>query len=75
MNWVKEANTMKTIDVGEFAKKGYDKGAGFVNNFGSGLGGLKDLMNMDKYKPSGITMPDVSSFGNNSIDKVGEVGK
>ena len=72
---VKEANTMKTIDVGEFAKKGYDKGAGFVNNFGSGLGGLKDLMNMDKYKPSGITMPDVSSFGNNSIDKVGEVGK
>lgn len=72
---VKEANTMETMDVGEFAKKGYDKGAGFVNNFGSGLGGLKDLMNMDKYKPSGITMPDASSFGNNSIDKVGEVGK
>ena len=72
---VKEANTMETMDVGEFAKKGYDKGAGFVNNFGSGLGGLKDLMNMDKYKPSGITIPDASSFGNNSIDKVGEVGK
>ena len=75
---VKEANTMETIDVGEFAKKGYDKGAGFVNNFGSGLGGIKDLFNnnkLDKFNPSSISLPSASSFGNNSIDKVGEVGK
>ena len=30
---------------------------------------------LDKFNPNSISLPNASSFGNNSIDKVGEVGK
>lgn len=75
---VKQAKTLEHKDVGGAFGKGYKTGSDFVNNFGNGLGGLNDLFNknkLDKFNPNSISLPSASSFGNNSIDKVGEVGK
>ena len=73
---VKQADLLKPVDVGEQALKGYNNGSKFINNFGNGLGGIKDLFDMDKYKQPSISVPNASSFAKpDEISKVGEVGK
>ena len=73
---VKQADLLKPVDVGEQALKGYNNGSNFINNFGNGLGGIKDLFDMDKYKQPSISVPNASSFAKpDEISKVGEVGK
>lgn len=72
---VKQANTLQHKDVGAAAQKGYAKGSSFINSLGSGGKNMFKGFDLDKFNPNSISLPSASSFGSNSIDKVGEVGK